>query len=341
MNDQFAIGGQRMRCFCFRYAVVLIFASFAPFFSATSSAAEPGPRAMSGWLGAVTPEGWIGRRYMDGDDIFAEEFDSNGDTRVDIWRFYHNGILTSEDRDLSGDGRIDSASRWNPRNHRLLSFGRDGKKRGIYDLEILSASDGTWEIREDRNLDGMADRVLFIQGPSDFFERLGLDLAVQDSLIDLIPAEYWRELRSDDSFTSVVTDYRRYSRGNLVQYGEWDGKAVRWRRVGPGFVPPSLPSAPPRDATGAELAAAPTESRTETISPPEEYRTEDAGGISEPYYADPYPEPAEDLPMETIPAARPILSDRTRYRDLPPGESAARSLPAPMRPPGVGHRGTP
>ena len=329
-----------MRRFCFRYAVALVLVSFAPLFPAIASAADTGPRAMSGWFGAMTPEGWIGRRYMDGDDIFAEEFDSNGDTRMDVWRFYHRGILTSEDRDLSGDGRIDCASRWDPRNHRLLSFGRDGKKRGIYDLEILSASDGTWEIREDRNLDGMADRVLFIQGPSDFFERLGLDLAVQDSLIDLIPAEYWRELRSDDSFTSAITDYRRYSRGNLVQYGEWDGKAVRWRRIGPGFVPPSLSAAPPRGARSEELTATPAEPPAETAAPPEGYGTE-AGSVSEPYYADPYPEPAENPPMEAIPAARPILSDRTRYRDLPPGESAARSLPAPMRPPGVGRGRTP
>ncbi|MDR2390115.1 MAG: hypothetical protein LBE84_00320 [Planctomycetota bacterium] len=290
---------------------------------------------MSGWLGAVTPEGWIGRRYMDGNDVFAEEFDSNGDARVDVWRFYHRGILTSEDRDLSGDGRIDCASRWDPRNRRLLSFGRDGKKRGIYDLEITSDSVRTWEIREDRNLDGIADRVLFIQGPSDFFERLGLDLAVEDSLVDAIPTEYWRELWSDDSFTSIITDYRRYSRGNLVQYGEWDGKAVRWRRVGPDFIPPRIPSAPEREATGSELAVAPAESPVETFPAPEEYGNE-VGTVSEPYYAEPYPEPVEDRQSETIQTGRSAMSDRTRYRDLPPGESVARSLPAPMRPPGVG-----
>ena len=37
-------------------------------------------------------------------------------------------------------------------------------------------------------------------------------------------------------------------------------------------------------------------------------------------------------------APPPALSDRTRYEGMPPGDSAARSLPARMRPPGVGPR---
>ncbi|MDR3078349.1 MAG: hypothetical protein LBV15_06270 [Planctomycetota bacterium] len=310
--------------------------------AALSPAGDYGPRTMSGWFGVTTPSGWQGRRYMDGGEIFAEEFDSNGDGRLDVWRFYRRGVLSSEERDLNADGRVDCVSRWDPRSHRLLYFARDTRHRGTNDLEIEAAGDRRWEIREDRNLDGITDRILFIQGPNNLFEVLGLDLALQEDVTSAIPAEYWRELWSDDAFTSVITDYRRYSRGQLSQYGELDGDAVRWRRAGPNFAPPAAQTAsgppPAGPASGsARISSAPSEAGAATAppSPPETYRPEsDTGSQGDSGYVVSPPVPEAD-PGE---ASRPSFSDRTRYEDLPPGESAARSLPAPMRPPGVGRR---
>jgi hypothetical protein len=285
---------------------------------------------MSSWIDASTPDGWLGRRYMEGNEIFAEEFDSNGDSRIDIWRFYHRGVLTSEERDLSGNGRVDCVSRWDPRSHRLLSFGRDSRKRGVYDLEISRSGGRDWEIREDRNLDGITDRVLFIRGPDDLFERLGINLPIQEDLIDRIPMEFWRELWSDDSFTSVITDYSRFSRGRLTQYGEWEGNGVKWRRAKTGSPPPPSRSA---NIDGAAIPPdlTPT-ARGETTDPVPSVSEPYAEPVAAPYVIDSYPEEPRAAPE------RPTLSDRTRYDSLPPGESAARSLPAPMRPPGVGPR---
>ncbi len=295
--------------------------------AAAVPAAQSGTRAMSGWFNVSTPEGWSGRRYMDGSEIFAEEFDSNADGRIDIWRFYRRGILTSEERDLKGEGKINFQSRWEPRERRLLLVQRDTDWRGINDLEIESTGSRRWEIREDRNQDGVTDRILIANGPSDLFERLGMDLFTQRDIIDNIPREYWYELWSDDTFTGTITDYRRFSRGEFSQYGEWQDGKVTWRKVTPDFVPP-----PPSVAVSPPPGYVPPASTGAAAEPYAD--SGEFGGYAPEPYADPGVQPFDGPVQPTAPAAR----DRTRYEGLPPGDSSARSLPAPMRPPGVGPR---
>ena len=333
-------------------------------------AGEFSSRTMSGWFNVTTPAGWVGRRYMDGQEIFAEEFDSNGDGRIDVWRFYRRGLLSSEERDLNGDGKVNFQSRWDARNGRLLSVLRDTEWRGVNDLEIESTTPRRWEIREDRNQDGVTDRILFVNAPTDLFETLGIDLATQRNVIDAIPTDYWHELWSDDTFTCAFTDYRRFSKGGIVQYGQWDGRRIVWRRVEPGFVPPAptaveRPEAPvahgpncpipncPEPMCRVEPSDAPiTDVRTDPYAP--QTYTGTAGPVySDPYYTDPSYTGGTATLLENDPYAgqqpyfgpgyveprRPAVSDRTRYEGLPPGDSAARSVPARMRIPGQGSQG--
>lgn len=342
---------------------------------------ERGTRVMSGWFNVTTPEGWVGRRYMDGDAIFAEEFDANGDGRIDVWRFYRRGLLSSEERDLDGDGRVDYQSHWEARNVQLLSVFRDTNRRGVNDLEIESTGNRAWEIREDRNHDGIADRILLVNGPPDLFDVLGMDLSTQRNVIDAIPSEYWNELWIDAGFTGSITDYYRYTRGTLSHRGTWNSRGkFAWARAEPGYVPPS----PPPLADPGRLAAAPPQAGpapilTETHVPPAPPSTEyirdpfdmSAGG-SDPYadlggqqagawdpyaqrdpyaqtdpyaqqdpyaYQDPYAAvPAQPAAQPPYQPQGPWMRDRTRYEGLPPGDSAARSVPARMRPPGSSRR---
>lgn len=288
----------------------------------TASAGEVVSRRMSGWFNVTSQDGWAGKRYMDGNEIVAEEFDSNGDGRLDVWRFYRRGLLSSEERDLNGDGRVDFQSFWEPRQFRLMSVLRDTSSRGVNDLEIESTGRNRWEVREDRNRDGIADRVLIVNGPPDLFERLGMDLARQVDVIDNIPPEYWYELQSDDAYTRYITDYRRYSRGALTHYGTWDGTRVNWSRTPPDFVPP---------APAPQVAVVPP-----TPGPVESYDGPGEAALGEPY-TDPFADPFGGAPDYQDPFASPppVVSDRTRYEGLPPGDSGARSLPARMRPPGA------
>lgn len=290
-----------------------------------AAVAGEGSRTMSGWFNVTTPDGWVGRRYMDGNDIFAEEFDSNGDGRIDVWRFYRWGILSSEERALGANGKVNYQSRWEPRDRHLLSVFRDTRWIGVNDLEIESTGRSRWEVREDRNQDGVADRILILNGPPDLFEQLGMDLPQQTNIIDSIPMEYWYELQSDDTYSCAITDYRRYKNGVLVQYGQWDGRKVAWQRVGPDFTPPPLATSP--------LPPAP---RTAVTGPDATGQFPDGQTGAEAYepYVDPSMQASEpDLYLEPAGEFRPP-TDRTRYEGLPPGDSAARSLPARMRPPG-------
>ena len=299
-------------------------------------AAELGSRTMSGWFNVQTPDGWYGKRYMDGNEIFAEEFDSNGDARMDVWRFYRRGVLSSEERDLNYDGKVDFQSRWEPRDRRLMSVLRDTDRRGVNDLEIEATGRMRWEIREDRNHDGVTDRILIVNGPSDLFEQLGMDLSMQRGVIDNIPREYWYELWSDDTFTSSITDYRRYNRGEMTHYGEWDGRKVVWRKVEPGFEPP--PPAQPQLAAGNGQTRDPgyppapeTQPPQYATGPAENWTGEDPNASAYEGGTTGYQDPGQ----YGTPSAP---SDRTRYEGMPPGESAARSVPARMRPPGTSRR---
>ncbi|MCC8190675.1 MAG: hypothetical protein LIP77_08585, partial [Planctomycetes bacterium] len=347
-----------------RMMALIVFAAA----TAAVPAGEFGSRTMAGWFHVTTPDGWIGRRYMDGGQIFAEEFDSNGDGRLDVWRFYRRGLLSSEERDLNGDGRVNFQSRWDGREGRLVSALRDTDSRGVNDLEIEALAPRRWEIREDRNHDGITDRVLFIDAPPDIFEALGIDLASQRDIIDSIPVEYWRELWSDDAFTTTITEYRRFTRGTLSHYGEWNGRRVVWRaaRDGDGWQGPAR-----RDPT--EIAEIPDVAHgpncpipncPEPMCQPGWTDTAPVGGLqTEAYPPDPYPSqpatepfPAPDPGQGTalfledggydtpyfgpgyVEPRRPAVSDRTRYDSVPPGESAARSVPARMRMPGPTRR---
>lgn len=297
-------------------AVFLMCLTLGPCF-----AGESYSRTLSGWFNVTTPDGWSGRRYMDGPHVFAEEFDSNGDGRVDVWRFYRQGLLSSEERDTNAAGRVNFQSKWEAREGRLLSVLRDTRSRGINDLEIEYTARNRWEIREDRNLDGITDHILFVNGPPDLFEILGMDLATQTNVIDNIPGEYWHELWSDETFVTVITDYRRFSNGELTHYGEWDGRRVAWRRVSADFVPPPLATPPPA-ATGRQTAGMAGTGQG----------TGQGTGV-----ATPYTEPATTATPGYVPQGG-AFRDRTRYDSMPPGESAARSVPARMRPPGTSRR---
>ncbi len=218
-----------------------------------------GPRAMSGSFNVTTPEGWRGRRYMDGEFIFAEEFDSNGDKRIDVWRFYHRGILSSEERDLNYDGRVDCQTRWDGRTGNLLSILRDTNFRGINDMELEYKGGRNWELREDRNLDGVTDSILYFNAPPGYFDELGSGMVSQGEVASLIPRDLWRELHVDEGFGGSISTYYRFSRGQLAQRGEFDGRRMVWRRVPPGWTPDLVP--PPDFGHGDQVAEAPAPRR--------------------------------------------------------------------------------
>jgi hypothetical protein len=170
---------------------------------------------------------------------------------------------------------------------------------------------GNWQIREDRNGDGVADRILLASGPYDFFSSLALDLSARGDVIGAVPMEYWMEYGADDGFTGSVTDHRRYLRGRQTHYGVWENSQIVWLR-GDGSTQPPAP----------RIAASPAP------GPEQQYRYP-GGQPGGEFAAEPFDEPYGSSPSQAV-------RDRTRYEGLPPGESAARSLPARMRPPGVG-----
>ena len=362
------------------------------------SAGEMGSRAMSGWFNVTSENGWRGRRYMDGSQIIAEEFATGRTGRIDVWRFYRRGVLSSEERDLNGDGRVDLQTRWDNRTGLMTAVFRDSNKRGINDVEIELVSNQRWEIREDRNLDGVTDRILYLSAPNDLFERLGADFSVRGDVTSSIPREYWREMHSDDAYIGSITDYYRYNgRGVLVQYGEWDGRRIAWRRCPPDFVPtpvaaPTRPLVPEQPRQGGPTlsytgdpgmleppvttvrdpfdlgagpgdldpyaggtGAGPVPPRYDSQYPPYDYGDPAGGYVTPDPYAAPVPpqppaarqdtyadgrDPVRNASGNEVIGRGAVTGDRQtagrgRADDLSVNDSAARAIPARMRPPGT------
>ncbi len=314
-------------------------------------AGEYGSRALSGWFNVATPDGWQGRRYMDGSMIIAEEFDANGDGRIDVWRFYRRGILTSEERDTNGDGRVDLVSRYDPDTGLVTAVLRDTNRRGVNDVEIERTGNRRWVIYEDRNLDGTTDRIVYVNGPPDLFERHAIDPATTVDISSAIPRTYWHEMWSDDGYTGSITDYFRYNnRGILTHYGQWNGRRIVWNRCPPDFVPrPVTPTiapdrfAPPAVAVQPVQPVAPAPAPAGPAGPVRDPFDLSAGTMDADPYAgltaqpaapqpidqavlDPFPGPAAPAPMPSQPAYIPGTVSTEG--------SAARAIPARMRPPG-------
>lgn len=316
------------------------------------------PRTLAGWYSVTSPEGWTGRSFTDNRQIFAEEFDTNRDNAMDVWRFYRSGVLSSEERDLNFDGRVDYQSKWDTKSGTLMGVTRDTESAGINDLEIERLARNRWLIREDRNKDGVADRILTVVGPPNLFDRLEIDLTRERSVIDKIPTEYWAEVELDNGYSGNISERYRYSRGRPVERGISDGKRVVWRRYRPDDPASSAPPAVAARNAAAPATASPTGSggfaEPSTATFPTDvndpfsapsfgagdptYTEPSALGSGEPFPTAPTPgfEPPTpsggDLVTPSIPL--PASRDRRRYDGLPPGDSAARSLPLPMRPPG-------
>lgn len=343
----------RRACTLFVFVLIVLAASLR------AGAGEFGSRALSGWFNVTTPQGWTGRRYMDGNEIFAEEFDSGRDGRIDVWRFYRGGVLTSEERDLNGDGRVDYVSRWDPRSGNLVAVLRDTNRRGVNDVEIEYTANNRWEARQDRNLDGITDRIVYADARQDMFQSLAVDPASTVDIASAIPREIWTEMWSDDGYTGTITDYYRYRRGVLAQYGEWNGRRIVWRRVPPDFIPRGMEAQQPYAPADAPYADpypdAPYYDDSYAGSPAPRSGAEDA--IRNPFEVengygdyDPYagmartPPPAEFAPAPgSGGAAAPAggaggVSGGQQFApamtELPKNESFARSVPARMRPPG-------
>ncbi|MDR1745638.1 MAG: hypothetical protein LBS30_07795, partial [Planctomycetota bacterium] len=327
-----------------------------PFLAAVLLAAAPlpagefGSRAMSGWFHVTTPGGWTGRRYMDGNEIFAEEFDANRDSRIDVWRFYRRGILTSEERDLTGDGRVDYVSRWDPNTGNLVAVLRDTNRRGVNDVEVEYTANNRWEARQDRNLDGITDRIVYVDAPQDMFQYLDIDPAAYGDIASAIPRDSWSEMWSDDGYTGAITDYFRFRRGTLTHYGEWNGRRVVWRRVPPDYLPRRVPPPEPQPAAPARPPYPDVPPDVSPYEQPQRGRSAAEEAIRNPFDVgagygdyDPYagmeamPPPSSFAPEggsgagETPqPRIRPSAPAMT---ELPKNESFARSVPARMRPP--------
>jgi len=259
------------------------------------------PEILTGWYYVTSEEGWNGRSFASNGQTFAEEWDTNGDGRLDLWRFWDRGRLSSEQRDLLHDGRVTFESLWDTRTGRLVFVARDTNGSGVYDLEVIASavreSSVTWEVRQDRNNDGRNDLILIVEGPPNLFETLNIDLATVPDAANAIPREFWRELRTDDGFVGEITERVQFRGGIEVARLVPDGDTYVWRRL-------------PRESHPREpLQEVGTGRRTTRRTDSTDIMTPGASG-----------------------------RDGRRWTDVPPGGSSARSLPAPMSPPGGGRK---
>jgi len=207
-----------------------------------------GPKRLTGWQDASSPEGWRGKRYCENQQTVSEEFDAVGnDGRIDLWRFYHKGVLLTEERDRNQDDRVDCRAEYSATSGELRAITRDTNFDGQTDLEVTYLGGYRWQEVWDRNQDGTADFVLLFRGPSRLLTELKADPVRVGDLREIVPADLWQEATLDEDRDGRYDSWIRYHKGQPVDRGvdaDQDGQVDSWQRTGSAAQPAPPPADP-------------------------------------------------------------------------------------------------
>ena len=210
----------------------------------------PGPKRLSGIRNAVSPEGWRGKQYFENRRKVSEEFDAVGnDGRIDLWRFFDEGRLLSEERDRNADDLIDCRAFYSPASGELREFRRDEDFDGEMDLRVQYLGGYRWQQTWDRNQDGTADFLLSLRGPARLLSELGVDPAEAGDLREVAPPNHWHELYVNTDLDGRLDAWTRFRDGQPAERGidpDGDGRPERWVRIETP-APPAEAAAPPED----------------------------------------------------------------------------------------------
>ncbi len=299
------------------------------------------PRNLSASSNALSPEGWRGKRYYENGLIIGEEFDAVGnDGRIDLWRYYKDGCLLTEDRDRDSDGRIDYTAHYHPKTGALEAFSRDTDFDGQNDIWLRYSGNERWILTWDRNRDGAVDFVFVFRCPAAALAELRFDPGEVTDMREVVPAAQWLEVDLDDNFDRRFESWTRYKDGKACDRGvdaNEDGYPERWAKV--ESVTPTRAAKEERRPksereserrariTGIEAAV---EIPGKSASPDEE-KDQDANDAAngEEETGAPRSRPAARASARQMPAGEARESSR---RGAPSGESGASAVPATMPP---------
>lgn len=204
--------------------VVLIFA--------VTACTQSGPKILSLWTRARSPEGWTGQRYSENGLPVREQFDAVGDDgAVDVWRFYQRGILIREERELKGNGIKDFTVWYSPVTRDLIALERDTDGNSTTDYTLRYTERGTWIETIDINGDDAAERQVTLRGDHSLLR--GVDsLAIKD-VRAVVPKTALAEVAEDRSKDGVLDTWTRFRDGQPIQAGTLDEASgrVQWQTV--------------------------------------------------------------------------------------------------------------
>jgi len=267
------------------------------------------PRNLSASSNALSPEGWRGKRYYENGRVIAEEFDAVGeDGRVDLWRYYKDGSLLTEDRDRDSDGRIDYTAHYFPKSGVLEAFTRDTDFDGQNDIWLRYLGDDRWSLNWDRNRDGDVDFVFVFRCPPAAFGDMHFDPVDVTDMREVVPAAQWVEVDVDENFDRRFDSWTRYKEGRPSESGidaNGDGYPERWSKIDAG--------APTKAAQGSRGSQQDPADRRARITGVEE-AVEIPGKTA--------------LPDEEGNAIAKEAEDSRAKRRRPAAQAAARQLPA-------------
>ncbi|MCX7935568.1 MAG: hypothetical protein N3A66_09970 [Planctomycetota bacterium] len=194
------------------------------------------PRNLSASGNALSPEGWRGQRYYENGRVIGEEFDAVGDDgRIDLWRYYQDGSLLTEDRDRDSDGRIDYTAHYRPKTAALEAFSRDTDFDGQNDIWLRHLEDDRWALNWDRNRDGAVDFVFIFRCPGGDLAALQFDPTEVADMREVVPIAQWVEVDLDDDFDRRFDSWTRYKEGKASERGvdaNGDGYPETWAKAG-------------------------------------------------------------------------------------------------------------
>lgn len=168
---------------------------------------------VSGWV-VFGPQGQVLRRFSDTD----------GDSRVDQWQYYNQGIEVYRDRDTDKNNKIDQ-SRW--LNTAGTRWGIDKNEDGKIDEWKMISAEETCQLAVEAMIAGdnhMLETLLINESDT---KTLGLNEAVAKDLLDAVssPATKVRQIMDRSKILGSRTKWMRFDSANPGLIPEDDGKA--------------------------------------------------------------------------------------------------------------------
>ncbi|MHC4883651.1 MAG: hypothetical protein ACYTGH_01055 [Planctomycetota bacterium] len=177
---------------------------------------------------SISHDGFRGTSYLENGVVVSEELDAKAkDGRFDLWRFYNDGKLTREMRDLDSNGTIDLQITYNRDHQVIVGISRHKSHNSPPYMRLKYKGRGLWRQELDSNGDGRIDSIFSFKAPEFELNLLKPDVDRVEDYQTVIPKRLWFRIDEDTNHDGQPDCWTLYREGLAIKSGiDRDGNGL-------------------------------------------------------------------------------------------------------------------